>query len=117
VSVAAGACAPDDARAHIEAFMAASNASDLVAIDRTLSPALMVFFETLPDGQTRAVTHVLAGGAPVALLGPSLDHFWGSGSPVGPGRARRRERGSFSPSLKGSRSICGRSDSAATGQA
>ena len=33
--------------------MAASNASDLVAINRTLSPALMVFFETLPDGQTR----------------------------------------------------------------
>jgi hypothetical protein len=52
-SLAPGVCAPDDARAHVEAFMAASNASDLVAINRTLSPALVVFYETLPDGQTR----------------------------------------------------------------
>jgi hypothetical protein len=52
-SLAPGVCAPDDARAHVEAFMAASNASDLAAINRTLSPALVVFYETLPDGQTR----------------------------------------------------------------
>jgi len=53
MSLASGACAPDDARAHVEAFMAASNASDLLAINRTLSPVLVWFFETLTDGQTR----------------------------------------------------------------
>ena len=52
-SLAPGVCAPDDARAHVEAFMAAFNANDAVAINRTLSPVLVWFFETLADGQSR----------------------------------------------------------------
>jgi len=53
VTRAPGACAPEDARARILAFMTASNANDPVAIGRTLSSALVWFFETMADGQTR----------------------------------------------------------------
>jgi hypothetical protein len=72
-SVAPGVCTPDDARAHIEAFMAAANAGDSVAINRTLSPVLVWFFETLADGRTRtAYGHDAAAREVASHFGESM---------------------------------------------
>jgi hypothetical protein len=95
-SLARGVCAPDDARAHIEAFMAAFNANDAVAINRTLSPVLVWFFETVAEGQTRtayghdAAAREVAGhaGESMALANlqvsaePSFDGATGFGAEV-----------------------------------